>query len=64
VIGIWFLAAALGNKLAGVLAGHFTSTNSDELASFFLQQALVVGGATVTLLLLVPWVKRLMGGVR
>jgi POT family proton-dependent oligopeptide transporter len=64
VMGIWFLAAALGNKLAGVLAGHFTSTNSDELVSFFLKQALVVGGATVALLLLVPWVKRLMGGVR
>lgn len=64
VMGIWFLAAALGNKLAGVLAGHFESTNSDELANFFLKQALWVGAATVVLLALVPWMKRLMGGVR
>lgn len=64
VMGIWFLAAALGNKLAGVLAGEFTSENPAELASFFLHQAIWVGVATVVLLALVPWVKRLMGGVR
>lgn len=64
VMGIWFLAAALGNKLAGVLAGHFEARDPDALASFFLQQALWVGAATVVLLALVPWVRRLMGGVR
>ncbi len=64
VMGIWFLAAALGNKLAGVLAGHFTSTNSTELVSFFLKQAMFVGAATLALFALVPWVKRLMGNVR
>jgi len=64
IMGIWFLAAALGNKLAGALAGHFTSTNAERLSEFFLQQAIAVGVATVALLALVPWVKRLMGGVR
>jgi dipeptide/tripeptide permease len=64
VMGIWFLAAALGNKLAGVLAGEFNSTDSAALADFFLKQALLVGGATAVLFALVPWVKRLMGGVR
>ena len=64
VMGIWFLAAALGNKLAGVLAGEFKSDNADQLATFFWHQALWVGGATVVLLALVPWVKKLMGGVR
>ncbi len=64
VMGIWFLAAALGNKLAGVLAGHFESTNADDLARFFLKQGLWVGAATLLLLALVPWMKRLMGGVR
>jgi POT family proton-dependent oligopeptide transporter len=64
VMGIWFLAAALGNKLAGVLAGEFKSENANELASFFLNQALIVGGCTIVLLALVPWVKKLMGGVR
>ena len=64
VMGIWFLAAALGNKLAGVLAGEFKSENATELSNFFLHQALIVGGATLVLLALVPWVKKLMGGVR
>jgi POT family proton-dependent oligopeptide transporter len=64
VMGIWFLAAALGNKLAGVLAGEFKSENPEQLASFFWHQALTVGAATLVLLALVPWVKRLMCGVK
>jgi POT family proton-dependent oligopeptide transporter len=64
VMGIWFLAAALGNKLAGVLAGDFKSENAGELATFFWHQALGVGVCTLALFALVPWVKRLMGGVR
>lgn len=64
VMGIWFLAAALGNKLAGVLAGEFKSENAGDLAIFFWHQALGVGACTLVLLALVPWVKRLMGGVR
>lgn len=64
VMGIWFLAAALGNKLAGVLAGEFQSTDANALATFFRHQAIGVGVATAILLALVPWVKKLMGGVR
>ncbi len=64
VMGIWFLAAALGNKLAGVLAGEFKSDNADQLATFFWHQALAVGVCTLVLFALVPWVKKLMGGVR
>jgi POT family proton-dependent oligopeptide transporter len=64
VMGIWFLAAALGNKLAGVLAGEFKSDNAGELATFFWHQALIVGGCTLALFVLVPWVKKLMGGIR
>jgi len=64
VMGIWFLAAALGNKLAGVLAGAFKSDDAANLPTFFWQQALWVGGATLALFLLVPWLRRLMGSVR
>jgi POT family proton-dependent oligopeptide transporter len=63
VLGIWYLADALGNKLAGVLAGQFTTTDPAGLAAFFLRQAWVVGGCAVALLALTPWVKRRMGGV-
>ena len=64
VMGIWFLAASLGNKLAGVLAGEFTSTNATALADFFQKQAIWVGVAFVGFLAISPWVKKLMGNVR
>ncbi len=64
MLGVWFLGAAWGNKLAGVLGSGFTSSDAQGLATFFLQQAALVGVATVLLLALVPWVQRLMGGVR
>ena len=64
IMGIWFLADALGNQLAGVLAGEFTSTDGHALAAFFLRQALWVGVATAALLACVPWIKKLMGGVK
>jgi proton-dependent oligopeptide transporter, POT family len=63
-LGIWFLASAYGNKLAGILAGNFTATDSGALAHSFLVQAGWTGATAAVLLMLVPWVKRLMGGVR
>jgi proton-dependent oligopeptide transporter, POT family len=63
MLGVWFLAAAWGNKLAGVLGGGFTASDPARLATLFLQQAVIVGVATLMLLALVPWIKRLMGGV-
>ncbi|MDB6168628.1 MAG: amino acid/peptide transporter [Verrucomicrobia bacterium] len=64
VMGIWFLAAALGNKLAGALAGEFKSESAAELTTFFWHQAIGVGLCALALFALVPWVRRLMGGVR
>jgi POT family proton-dependent oligopeptide transporter len=64
VMGIWFLADAIGNKLAGVMASEFNSTDSHALAKFFLTQTLWVGGATLALLASVPWLRRLMGDVK
>ncbi|NCZ70773.1 MAG: MFS transporter [Actinobacteria bacterium] len=61
VMGIWFLGTALGNKLAGVVAGEFNGKDPQALAHFFWQQALLVAGMTVLLLVLVPWVRRLTG---
>jgi POT family proton-dependent oligopeptide transporter len=63
-LGVWFLAAAWGNKLAGVLGSGYSADDPQGLSSFFLQQAAAVGVAALALLLLVPWLKRLMGGVR
>ena len=63
MLGVWFLAAAWGNKLAGVLGSGFTASDAENLANFFLQQTLLVAVAMLLLLALVPWVKKLMSGV-
>jgi POT family proton-dependent oligopeptide transporter len=64
ILGVWFLAAAWGNKLAGVLGSAFTATDGVALGAYFLWQAAIVAVATLVLLALTPWVKRLMGGIR
>ncbi len=64
VLGIWFLGAAFGNKLASVLGSGFTATDPQGLADFFLQQSALVAVCAGLLLLATPWLKRLMNGVR
>jgi POT family proton-dependent oligopeptide transporter len=60
-MGVWFLAIAVGNKLAGWIAG-FTSTV--PLTTLFGAVAGATLGATVILFLLVKPIQRLMGGVK
>jgi POT family proton-dependent oligopeptide transporter len=60
ILGVWFLADALGNKLAGVLAGGFTAEDPTALSHFFGLQALAVAAATLALLALVPRLERWM----
>lgn len=61
VMGVWFLATALGNKLSGTLSAEFSSKDPAALALFFRNQAVVVAVVAVLLLALVPWVKHLIG---
>jgi POT family proton-dependent oligopeptide transporter len=63
-LGIWFLGAALGNKLAGVLATGFQSAEPSALSGSFLWQAGLAGLAALAFFALTPWIKRLMGSVR
>ncbi len=63
-LGIWFLASAFGNKLAGILAGGFSATDAGALAHSFLVQAAWAMAAAAVILCLAPWMKRLMGDVR
>lgn len=60
-LGVWFLGAAWGNKLAGIIGSGYT-TDPAGLQEFFTTQAVMVAVAAVALLLLVPWLKRLMAG--
>jgi proton-dependent oligopeptide transporter, POT family len=63
MMGIWFLGAAFGNKFAGVLAASFGEGEADNLDRFFGQQAVAVFVIAGLFLVLVPWVRRRMGGV-
>jgi POT family proton-dependent oligopeptide transporter len=61
MMGVWFIAAALGNLFAGLVAGRLETLPADQL---YLNVALFVGAAGIVALLVSPWVKRLTGGIR
>ena len=62
VLGLWFLAAAFGNKLAGDIGGAFTATDPDALALSFLAQAGLVAVAATLMFAVAPIAKRLSEG--
>jgi POT family proton-dependent oligopeptide transporter len=59
VLGLWFLATAFGNKLAGDIGGAFTATDPDALTLSFLAQAALVAVAATLMFALAPIAKRL-----
>ena len=60
MMGVWFLAAAVGNYLGGRVAGLYETL---ELPTLFGIVAAVPIVAGIVLALLVPQIKKLMGGV-
>ena len=63
MMGVWFLAASFGSKLAGYLSGFFVAQNSWQLTKLYGGIAIGLLIATVILALLTPSIKRLMGHV-
>jgi POT family proton-dependent oligopeptide transporter len=61
MMGLWFLSIAVGNKLAGWVAGFFDQL---PLPDLFGRVALVAIAVSVVLLALTPQIRKLMGGVR
>ena len=60
MMGVWFLSNSAGNKLAGWAAGFFSST---PLPTLFGTVAGVTLLAALLLLVLLPSVRKLMGGI-
>lgn len=62
ILGVWFLATAIGSKLAGSLAGEFTAQDPAAMGAFFLEQTWAVAAVAAALFILTPWIRRLMEG--
>ncbi len=65
MFGMWYLAIAIGNKLAGSFGGMITEiTEKYDLSTFFLIFTFIPVGAGVLVALLNPLLKRLMHGIK
>ena len=63
-LGVWFLATAIGNNLAGQIAGEFDATNVAAMPQQYLNIFWwgIIGGALM--FAITPFARKLMGGVR
>lgn len=64
MMGVWFLAASLGSKLAGFISGFFDVTSPDTLVRLYGSIAVGLLIAAGVLATLIPTIRRLMGRVR
>jgi POT family proton-dependent oligopeptide transporter len=64
MMGVWFLASSLGNKIAGYLGGFFDEGNTSLMVQLFGSMAVASVVAAGVLVALAPMMRRLMGGVR
>ena len=63
--GIWYLAIAVGNKVAGTMGGMIDSISEEHgMSTFFLIFTFVPVAAGIVIILLGPVLKKLMHGVR
>ena len=65
MFGVWYLAVAIGHKLAAVLGGQIENiTREYSLSTFFLIFTIVPAVAGILIILINPFVKKLMHGVK
>ena len=63
MMGLWFVAAALGNLIAGLFAGNFTEGNVAEMPGLFLQVCLFGTGLGLLFIVFSKPIKSWMGGI-
>jgi POT family proton-dependent oligopeptide transporter len=63
MMGVWFMASALGNLVAGLVGGHVDPEKLNEMPALFRQTSLSLFAAAVVCGLLVFPVRRMMKGV-
>ncbi|HEY0975122.1 MAG TPA: peptide MFS transporter [Solimonas sp.] len=62
MMGTWFMGAALGNLIGGLIAGYFGDDSVAEMPQRFMTVFLTTAGLGVLLALFVGPIKRLAGG--
>jgi POT family proton-dependent oligopeptide transporter len=60
MMGIWFMASALGNLIAGLVGGNIDPEKLEEMPRLFQQTAWSLFIATAVLAVLVPVIRRMM----
>jgi POT family proton-dependent oligopeptide transporter len=63
MMGIWFVGAALGNLIAGQIAGDFDPNNIDAFPGQYWAIVLNTGGVGLIFLIFTKPVRKLMGGI-
>lgn len=64
LMGIWFVSIALGNLIAGQIAGDFDPDNVAAFPDQYWTIVMTTAGTGIVLLLLTKPLRRLMGGVK
>ncbi|MEJ7812774.1 MAG: peptide MFS transporter [Gemmatimonadaceae bacterium] len=60
MMGIWFLAAAVGNLIAGLVGGHVDPEKLDQMPRLFTMTTIFLMAAAVVLALLIVPIRRMM----
>ena len=63
MMGIWFVGAALGNLVAGQIAGDFDANNLDAFPGQYWDIVMTTGGVGLIFLVLSKPVRKLMGNI-
>ena len=64
MMGIWFLASAVGNLIAGLVGGHVDPEKLEQMPGLFMGTTAGLFGAAVILALLIVPIRRMMADVR
>ena len=64
MMGIWFLASAVGNLIAGLVGGNVDPNNLAQTPALFTATTLALLGAAAVLGLMIVPIRRMMNGVR
>jgi len=61
MMGVWFMASALGNLIAGLVGGHVDPNNLSEMPQLFMRTAMSLFIATAVLAAMIVPIRKMMG---